>query len=179
MRHVPSLITAILLSGLAGRADAQNPAYEPLRQLPRGPEVIALYIGSSGCGGSQDAELKAAIRAMKPLLAEHARATDRSFSVIGVALDWSVDAGTAYLDTLGPFDEIVAGRHWVNSAAIDHIWRDPSGWPGIPQVVLLERMVDVQRRSIRVGPDSVIARYRGPSEIIRWVDEGAPIPERF
>lgn len=50
---------------------------------------------------------------MKPMLARQADSLKRPLSLSGVALDWAVDSGVAYLHGLGA-DEII---RWVHDGA--------------------------------------------------------------
>jgi hypothetical protein len=168
----------VLLSFLLGAlpAHAQGSAYQPRYERPDGREVIMVYIGKWNCGFSRDAQLGAAIRDVKPLLAARADSAGYSFAVRGVALDWKVEQGLAYLQTLGAFDEVSAGRNWFNGAAVELIWHGGVAEPAVPQVLLLERTIRPAEGSFVVGPDRVLARYVGVDEILAWTSAGAVVP---
>jgi len=168
------LATAVSLS--AQNPSAVDSVYTPHYRLPNGREIVVQFIGMTGCGHSRDSEVVAAVRRMKPVLARQADSLGVSLSVVGVALDWSVEDGVAYLRTLGPFDEIAVGNNWVNSAAVASIWRAPSVHPDVPQIVIYQRTVTRQQRTIAFGPDQELARFIGTKSIIDWVAHGAPLP---
>ena len=67
---------------------------------------------------SRDPESKEAIRQMKAMLAHQADSLKRPLSVNGIALDWFVDSGVAYLQSLGAWDEITVGNNWGNPGAV-------------------------------------------------------------
>ena len=182
MRYPFAIPLLLIVAPPALRAQAvPSPApdsvYVPRRAMPKGREVVAYIIGASWCVPSnQPAFLEAARRATL-LLSRQARAAGAAFSAAGVALDWDPARGVAYLGKLGPLDEVTAGRNWVNTVAVDLIWRDPNGQAATPQVVLVERTVDLAERRIGVSPTRVLARLVGPEAITAWVARGAPVPE--
>jgi hypothetical protein len=152
-------------------------AYHPSYELPKGHQVVAAYIGASTCGPCRTKELKAAIQQMKPLLACQAKATGRMFAVIGVSLDWRVDTAISYLAATAPYDEIIAGNNWVNSAAVAFIWQARDVVPSIPQVVLLEREFDPAATTITLRQQRELGRFTNAAAIEQWVTKGAPIPQ--
>lgn len=151
------------------RADPSLP-----RALKSGTELVAVFIGSSTCGAAENPELKVAIAQLRRSLAARAFRDGKTFSSIGVALDWSVRDGLQFLATFGEFDEVMAGRNWLNAGAVHYIWRDIAGRPSLPQVLLLERSVEVTATSISIGDETLIARKVGAGEITQWVASLAP-----
>ena len=152
--------------------------YEPRREWPSGREVVLVYFGKGNCGYSRTEELTAAVRHAKSILAARAQSGGFAFSARGVSLDWSVEQGVEHLKAVGPFDEISAGRNWINSAAVQYFWRDHVGEASVPQIVLLERIVarSEERASFTVTPEHVLIRLCGMNEIVEWVRSGAPVP---
>ncbi len=103
----------------------------------------------------------------------------RSFMALGIAKDWDASAGVAHLATFGTFDEIMAGRSWMNEGVLKYIWQTLPGAPSTPQVLVVERMVSVPLAAgdrFEVSKESVIARNTGLGEIRQWVEAGAPLP---
>ncbi|MFQ5889520.1 MAG: hypothetical protein ACE5JR_05655 [Gemmatimonadota bacterium] len=149
--------------------------YEPAGEKPQGTELVAVYIGSSTCAPCQTPELKAAIRQMKDELSRRAEGEGRRFYAIGVALDWSIEDGMELLRSTATFDEILVGRNWLNTGAIEHIWSDPGTRQLIPQVIVFEREVRWGSQEIELGPKRVLRRVGGGGEISEWVEAGAPL----
>src|SRR5690606_33057748 len=94
-------------------------------------------------------------------LMEEGRKFGIQVTLIGVALDWDINAGLRFLQSAGRFDEISVGRNWLNSHAVSHIWRDLPGPPVIPQIVVVDRTVRVDNDFITISIDSVVSRVVG------------------
>jgi hypothetical protein len=155
MRRLSPVLAFSLLLVSRG-VGAQAADYVPLQRLPEGRELVAIYIGSTDCGPCQLPELKNAVRAMKPLLAAQAKQRGLALTVIGAAQDWDLKRGAAFLEPLGAFDQIVIGGNWTNIAVEQFVLRDSLAEMAIPQVVLIERTVQVSNRVTVVRPRNVV-----------------------
>lgn len=144
------------------------------RDLPKGKELVAVYVGAKSCGPCHLPATKAAIAQMKTLLSAYAAKHGYAFSAVGVSTDWSTADGVAFLNDNGPFDQLVVGGNWTNLAAEHYIWRDDSAEPAMPQVIVLERTVTPGER-IAFSSPRVLRRVSGAAEIPKWVNAGAPI----
>jgi hypothetical protein len=158
---------------------APTPAgtYSPTYRIPTGRQLVVVYIGMTACGHSRDHELTEAVRRMKPLLARQADSLKRPLSVNGVALDWVVDSGVVYLQSLGAWNEIGVGGQWTSLGAEKFVWK-AGAYPNIPQVLVYERTVTQGKKGITFGPERRLATYVGTDEVIGWVSRGAPILAR-
>lgn len=154
--------------------------YEPNMRAERGRELALIYIGSSTCSYSNVEWLPEAIEELKLEIKQVADTTDRSFSATGIALDWKVNAGLEHLEKFGKFDEILAGRKWLNLGAMRYIWDDIPGKPGTPQVLVVDRFVEVPTDGSGGGylirDETLVMRKVGIIEIRRWLEHGAPLP---
>jgi hypothetical protein len=168
--------SALALTSTA--AAAQETAYKPSYEVPEGDEVVAVYLGASSCHGCNDPDLLSALKAMKSLLASKAEESGLRFSVIGVGMDWSVAESISYLESVGPFDEIIAGRIWASVGAVKFLWTGSEDCRAIPQVLLIERTTDFAEGEYAVTSERELARYMGKPAIVEWVRAGAPIPEK-
>jgi hypothetical protein len=173
MRRI-DLVLALCVVLVPGSVDAQTADYVPSQRLQNGRELVAIYIGSTDCGPCQFPEVKGAIRAMKPLLAAQAKQRRMAISVIGAAQDWDLKRGAAFLEPLGAFDQIVIGGNWTNIAIEQFVLRDTLTEMLMPQVIVLERTVELGKR-ITVSEPRVLRRIAGSTEIPAWVAAGAPI----
>ena len=144
------------------------------RDLPKGKELIVVYIGAKTCGPCLLPATKSAIAQIKTLLASQATKHGYAFSAIGVSTDWSIAQGTTFLNDNAPFDQIVVGGNWTNLAVEQYLWRDSTAVPAMPQVVVLERSVSVGSR-IGFTTPRVLHRVFGGDEIPKWVSVGAPV----
>ena len=175
--NLPKLVvslTVILLS--LSSAAPQRQTYHPKNKNPSGVELIAIYIDAEFCGPCHDPQFKKALRKVKTILSDRAAKEQQSFSVTGVSTDWEVEKGLKYLRSIGPFDEIIAGKSLFNHAASEYIWKDSSGSSVVPQLVLIEREVGYKDGRALISNYRVLARHIGTAEIISWVGKGAPRP---
>jgi len=171
-RFSPLLVLSFLF--VSTSAAAQAPDYQPSQRLTDGPELVAVYIGATSCGPCQSPEVKGAVRAMKSLLAAQAKQRGMALTVIGVAEDWDVKRGATFLEPLGAFDQVVIGGNWTNLAVEQFILRDSLAELAMPQIVVVERQVQLGER-VTVSGAHVIRRVVGGKAIPAWVAAGAPI----
>ena len=169
-----SLVLAMFGLFIARRIDAQAADYAPSQRLPKGRELVAIYIGSTDCGPCQWPQVKSAIRAMKSLLATQAKQRGEGLTVIGAAQDWDIKQGAAFLEPLGAFDQVVIGGNWTNLAVEQFVLRDSLSDMAMPQVVLVERTVQLGQR-VTVSEPHFLRRISGGVDIPAWVAAGAPI----
>jgi hypothetical protein len=98
----------------------------------------------------------------------------------GIGLDTDAAVSVAHLARLGHFDEIAAGGEWLNSAALRYHWGDLAGPAGTPQILVLGRTVVSQRLGNTELPEitseTMLARKLGLTEILIWIQAGAPLP---
>ena len=169
---------AIALFGLfiVRPVGAQAAEYAPSHRLSPGRELVAVYIGSTDCGPCQFPQVKRAVRDMKPLLASQARRRRMAFTAIGATQDWDLQQGAAFFDSLGAFDQLVIGGNWTNLAVEQFMLRDSLAELVIPQIVLLERTIQLDKR-VSVSEPRVLRRITGGKEIPEWVGAGAPIAD--
>jgi len=113
---------------------------------------------------------------MKGLLAAQAKANGAAFAAIGVANDWSIAEATAFIGSVGPFDQLVLGGNWTNLAIERFVWRDSAGTPAMPQVLVFERTVTPGADGIVFSNMRLVHRSLGHDSIPAWVRNGAPIP---
>lgn len=184
----PEVVLALLVLAL-GSSSLIGQEYEPRYELPRtGSEVLLVFISTSGCIGNKAERLDDAIRGAKVALNERIEAQGQAFFTIGSAPQWSVEEGLDYLirgltpgfddKDFGPWDEVQAGRNWLNSSAVDYIWRGVRGRPAVPQIVVIERSVTRGEGGIQIGEDRLLARAIGGDGIVEWFDEGMPLEQQ-
>jgi len=153
---------------------SQERDYVPTYTSPKGREIVAIYIGSSSCGPCLLPEVKAAVRKMKVLVADQAKAQGALFSAVVAANDWEVAKATSFVEPLGEFDQLVLGGNWTNLAIERYVWRDPEGVPAMPQILVVERTVTPGGR-LSFSEPKVLRRVMGGKEIPAWVEKGALI----
>ena len=148
----------------------------PLRGV-EGREWILIFVGSSTCGFSRANGLRetfATVRVGIESLASQRGV--RRVSLVGVALDWSTDAGLRYLNELDSFDEVIVGRNSLNTG-LDRYVRLHKQSVRVPQFILIERDIMFPDSSaLAFGPDRLLAVHVGRQEIIKWAAAGVPVP---
>lgn len=138
------------------------------RQLNTGTELLVVFVGSLNCGATRAPGLTEAMTTLRARIAREAALEGKEVVHVGVATDWSIQDGLRFLTHFGPFDEVVIGRNWLNSGAIRYIWHDFRGTPALPQILVLERPVQVDSTVISVGSERLLARKVGSIEIVAW-----------
>jgi hypothetical protein len=134
-----------------------------------------IFVGSSTCGASRYPGLPATLRNIRQLLAEQARRQGKAFVSVGLSVDQDPWIGSEFLKPYGPFDEILSGRGWLNTGAIAFVVRDFPAQRAIPQLILLERDVEVEDSSISTVADRLTGRRIGVREIVSLAHELAEL----
>jgi hypothetical protein len=137
-----------------------------------GRQIVAVYIGSTDCGPCQLPKVKDAVRKMKALVAAQAVTRGMTFRAIGVAQDWDLKAGLAFLEPLGAFDQVAIGDNWTNLGVEQFILRDSLAAMAMPQIVILERTVKLGKR-VTITEPRILKRILGGEDIPVWVTSGA------
>lgn len=162
---------------------AQRPGtgYQPAFRLPAEErrELAMIYFSQSGCRACNIETLPAAVESVKQGLARRAEVTNHALVVMGVSLDWDPERGYEHLRRFGRFDEVSAGRSWINSSAMRYVWQDLPGTSGTPQIVIVERTFQPATQlgePPRIVGERVVLRKLGYVEIETWAKQGAPLP---
>lgn len=171
------------LSGGSDRSSVAGPGYTVLgsTEAASGTELVVVYMGSANCVWSNRDSVALAVREIKSTLADRAGERGHAFASLGVALDWSVEDGLGHLEKFGHFDEVAAGRNWLNHAAIDYLWKDVPGRAATPQVLVLKRSIRgpddrAPGRRYVVGDPELVVRKVGYDEITSWVAQDVALP---
>jgi hypothetical protein len=138
-------------------------------------DVILVFVGATFCGALDHEAMPAVIDEAKVRLRERALDTDRRFVAKGVALDWSVSEGLGFLRQFGEFDEVLAGRNWLNTGAARYMWTDIPGPAAVPQLLVLLRSAEVSAQGIEFGEERLLLRKLGVEEILEWADLDFPL----
>ena len=176
-REVPSS----LVSRIAHRGYARSRDSFPYVAGPSGRYLVAFLLLSSECGLCREKGTESAIHKLRAtLVASHGGAFAR-VSVIGIAVDQDGNAGFGYLRSLGKvgdtFDQVSVGGTWLNELVTNLVWRRGVASPAVPQVVLVQRTIDMGQYPDNIGvtPDSLLLDVLGRDSLIAWVGHGAPL----
>lgn len=141
--------------------------------LDGGEEVALVYLGAASCAWSNVDGLPDAVRGIRDEWYAIARKAGSGFATVGVARDVVVDEGMKHLAKYGPFDEVVAGRGWLNVGFFKYVFGDMPGPAATPQVLIVERTVNRIAGQTWISDERVLRRFVGADEISRW-DQGEP-----
>jgi len=157
--------------------DKLDKSYTPDYENETGEEISFVYIGSSGCVNANRKGFPEIIKTLKRRVHKKVKNNGRSFSAIGVAVDWKPVDGIEHLRKFGTFDEVMAGRSWMNTGALKYMWEDIPGKPATPQIVIIKRKNRIKRGvTYQVKKEELLSRKVGIQEIRRWRDRGIPLP---
>lgn len=163
------VVTGFVVATLRSTDDLGVPDRPVGNRLQTGTELVGVFIGASTCDASNHPELAEALRLVR---AEVGRRTayGKVAGWIGVSVDSDLRAGLRFLEGFSQFDEVMAGGGWLNAGANTYLVGDFPGQRAIPQLLLLERdleveegrVVSVQERLVarRVGADAILAFAR-------------------
>jgi hypothetical protein len=139
-------------------------------------QLVAVLISSSHCIGNQYPGFLTSVDSMNRSLATRAKTQGLWFIAVGVSTDWAPDSGMTYLRSLSAFNEVTVGDNWFNLGVAHYVLPDSLGHLSVPQVLLIQRDFTSEERSFQFGPDRIISRHVGAQDIVRWVNDGTPLP---
>jgi hypothetical protein len=139
-------------------------------------EIVLVYIGSSTCGPSNSVDMRSQITVVRQILQEEAAKRGVRVRSVGIAKDIAVKAGLAHLRKMGPFDEVLTGRGWLNVGLERYVRSVMPGAAATPQLIVTVRKLSiVEGQSGSILDETVLTRKVGLEEIRTWVDAGARI----
>ena len=150
------------------RSTGEGPNYSRGARSDSGPEVVFVFITSSTCGPSNEPGLQDSVVRLKLAVRDYAARLGYGFSAVGVAKDRDVDAGLEHLEGFGTFDEVTAGRGWLNGGILRFVYGDVPGPAATPQVLVVERYVEVDGGERLIRTERLVGRRVGVTEIGRW-----------
>lgn len=155
-------------------ADKAVRAYVPDAGLRKGKEIVLVLVGAAFCGAQREPGFPQAVEDAKLRVREQARSRGAQFRAVAVSLDWKTDEALAFLEGFGAFDEVTVGSNWLNEGARRYIWRDLPGPAAVPQLLVIEREIEIEPQ-VQVRSERVIKRLAGAPPVIEWVRAGAKI----
>jgi hypothetical protein len=147
-------------------------AYVPDYELRKGREIVLVLVGAAFCGAQREPGFPQAVEDAKLRVRDQAKARAAQFRAVAVSLDWKTDEAMSFLDGFGAFDEVTVGSNWLNEGAQRYIWRDLPGPAAVPQVLVIEREIEIEPR-VQVRSERVVKRLVGAPTVIEWVRAGA------
>jgi hypothetical protein len=171
-----SILTCALAGGLwwqfgrSAAAPVAAPGTDAVSGLPMAPEVQLVLVGATFCHGADSPEFQAAVVKLKENAARIIGQRGYAYSTVGVAIDWTPAEGLEFLSRFGSFDQVLAGRNWVNEGAVKYIWRDLPGSPSVPTLLIVQRDVKLGNR-IEIGAEHVLVRIEGADSITAFAQD--------
>lgn len=150
------------------RSTGEGLRYSRGARSDSGPEVAFVFITSSTCGPSNEPGLPGSVERLKLAARDYAARLGYGFSAGGVAKDRDVDAGLEHLEGFGAFDEVTAGRGWLNGGILRFVYGDVPSPAATPQVLVVERYVEVDEGERAIRTERLVGRRVGVTEIERW-----------
>ena len=89
---------------------------------------------------------------------------------IGLVTSDLAENGLTFLRQFGEFHEVLAGGGWAGVGSLHFLFRELSGPPTIPQVIVLRRQVTRQTKGISVD-ERVVQRRVGLEQIFTLAEE--------
>lgn len=157
-----------------------EPRDRPTHSAEAGVELTLVYIGSNSCGACNHPRLPQAVDTIRMLLRERVGKLGIPLSTVGIGKNWDPADGLAHLRRMGAFDEVMAGRSWLNIGALQYIWQELPGPGATPQLLLLARRVSRPTSEDRIPRygitplKPVLVRKVGLDEIFDWLADGVP-----
>lgn len=149
-------------------------AYVPDYELRKGSEIVLVLVGAAFCGAQREPGFPQAVEDAKLRVREQAKARGAQFRAVAVSLDWKTDEAMSFLEGFGTFDEVTVGSNWLNEGAQRYIWRDLPGVPAVPQLLVIEREIEIEP-GVQVRSERVIKRIAGAQPAMEWVKAGAKL----
>ena len=160
------------------RADTMPPLvrkYTPRYASRTGKELMMVLVGASFCGAQRQPGFPQQVEDAKLSLQRQAAASGRQFSALAVSLDWKTADALAFLEHFGEWDQMSIGRNWLNEGAIRYVWREMPAEPVVPQILVIERDVEMGDQAITVRGERLVKRLQGTAAIEAWIKGGAAI----
>lgn len=155
---------------------AEDP-YVPMARQDSGDELVFVFIGSSRCRWSNDAQLPSLVKQARTAVTALAQEASIGFAAIGLTTDVVPESGVEHLGRFGGFDQIVTGMGWRNIGLMKYLHGELYGPAATPQVLVLARSVVVEAGHRAVRNERLLVRRHGLSGIREWVEGGSRIPQ--
>lgn len=136
-----------------------------------GDELGVVLIVSPSCPYSTDERLATAWANAVEQAEKHADERGLTLRLMGIATSRRASEGAEMLMSIGEFHEISAGRSWQNSVAMKFLFDPHPGAPATPQVVIYQRVVNLDLLGKpSVEDETIIQRRVGLESILKWTD---------
>jgi hypothetical protein len=138
---------------------------------PDRPELVMVFIGSPDCAWSNDRGLPKLLTDVVESLSKEAQARGAVVRTIGVSANGNANAGTRFLNSLFPFDEVIAGGRHKNLGIAHYVSGHLAGPAATPQFV-----ITFHPGGADGSREHVLLRRVGLPPMTEWLKGGAILP---
>jgi hypothetical protein len=143
---------------------------DAVADLAGGDYIRFVYIGSSTCPFSNNADTHNKIRFLKNNLEDITMLTDTKFISTGISVDSHPHIGYNYLEETKPYNEIIVGTSVFNLGSIFYA----SGVPTTPRILIIKESYESELVGINLNhlekSQSLFRLYSGIHEIDEFHD---------
>lgn len=143
-------------------------------------ELVVVFISSESCSANRVSGFADAVSRL-PAVIEGQLGEDPNAVVrfVGISVDNDPRVGAEYLLRLVPFDEVVAGGNWLNTATEKYFWKrsDVRQTATIPRIIVLQRTITWRGSVPTISDEILLGSVESAPTIIEWISEGATMGE--
>lgn len=133
-----------------------------------GSELLVVLVVSSTCRAASDERFIAQYSRIVQSARLRAESAGYSFATLGIALDSRISEGLALLSRFGDFDEVAAGRRWLNSTGTMYFDFGPGAARSVPTILLLRREIRMIKGSSRITDVELLERLTETDQVDSW-----------
>lgn len=134
-----------------------------MSDMKGGRFVRVVFIGGSDCYYCDDVTHES-VELIKQQIRRISHESGLKFTSTGVSTDFNVYTGWNYLQSVGVWDEVIAGSGWYNSGLFRYNWETFEHQASTPQL-----LITISDYSIVSTPEGSIEMYKDESLITRVV----------
>jgi len=122
----------------------------------------------ASCGVCSSGEFRRELGQLRSLAEQQATLSGRILRFVAVGADGNWRRSFKLVEELGPFDEVSVGGGWINAEALSAFWHGTDAEPVVPQVLVIEELIEARPDWIAVVRSDTVARLRGLAQIATW-----------
>jgi hypothetical protein len=138
-------------------------------------QIVLVFVGSTSCTASRSTGMKRNLARARRAVERHAAEEGATVFLIGAAESHSAAQGLAFLEEMGPFDEMAAGGGWANSTLLKYVVTDLRGPGTTPQLLVLRR--SMSGGGWGVASESLVLRLVGLRAVEEWLRSGSQLSQ--
>jgi len=140
-------------------------------------QIALIFVGKESCAWSNRPEVRSLLHAARAALQERADVFGARVWLVGIGVDQSAERSMRYLERIGDFDQVVAGRVGSGNAndEVPYLSELAAGSLATPQVLVVvhRRAASPGAANAASGRGELVMRQVGLFEFRRWVATGS------